>query len=406
MDRYVAGAQVGITVSSLVIGFYGQRALMPYLSPLIEAWAPSGMALAAIGAPAILIFLTVLQVIFGELFPKSIAVRAPEKIARLTARPMRWSLLLLGPFVTLLNGSAFLVMRLLGLDKPKEAGDEHSHEELRQLITESLKGGAIKESSHDMLRQVLAFQERTVWEVMEPRPRMKTLPPGMTAAPALRAMLETPYTRFPVIDCTDTEMPSGFVHIRDLHHLVSERPDAPVSEILRPLEVIPDRLTLSEAWTRLHEREAAIAVVFNEYGVVSGLVSVEDLIEEIVGEVVDEFDEEEPLVRREGGRVVLRGDLHVDAVNRRFSLDLPEEDAATLSGLAALHLGVEDARKGKEIAIGEVSFRVESVENGLPRLLSFDRPGPQESGEEATGAAGDTGAPAARPRGDDAADAA
>ncbi len=343
--------------------------------------------------------------IFGELFPKSIAVRAPETTARITARPMRWSLLLLGPFVTLLNGSAFLVMRWCGLDKPKEAGDEHSHEELRQLITESLRGGAIEKGSHDMLRQVLAFQERTVWEVMEPRPRMKTLAPGMTAAPALRAMLKTPYTRFPVIDGTDTEKPSGFVHIRDLHVLAEERPEAPVSEILRPLELIPDTLTLSEAWTHLHDREAAFAVVFNEYGVVSGLVSVEDLIEEIVGEVVDEFDEEEPLVRRDGGRVVLRGDLHVDEINRRFALGLPEDEAATLSGLAALHLGVEDARKGSEIGIGGIAFRIESVENGLPRLLSFDRPEPEDPGEDDPAQDRDeTGSPAARPG--DTADAA
>lgn len=375
MDRYIAGAQVGITVTSLVIGFYGQRALLPYLTPAFEAWLPSGVAVAAVGAPLVLILLTVLQVIFGELFPKSIAVRAPERTARATARPMRWSLLLLGPFITLLNGSAFVVMRWLGLDKPKEAGDEHSHDELRQLINDSLKGGAIEKSSHEMLRQVLAFQERTVWEVMEPRRRVKSLDPGATAGPALARMLKTPFTRFPVIDGTDTQQPSGFVHIRDLHELAEDRPDAPVQEILRPLEVFPDSLTLSEAWTRLHEAEAAFALVFNEYGVVSGLVSVEDLVEEIVGEVVDEFDQEEPLVSRRGDRVTLRGDLKVDEINHRFGLDLPEEDAATLSGLAALHLGVEDARRGAEIAIGQTAFRIESVENGLPRLLSFAPPG-------------------------------
>ncbi|PZX19781.1 CBS domain containing-hemolysin-like protein [Palleronia aestuarii] len=373
MDRYIACAQVGITFTSLVIGFYGQRALLPYIEPLLEPVLPAGLQGPAVAAPLILIVLSVLQVIFGELFPKSIAVRAPENTAMATSRPMRWSLLLLGPFIALLNGSALFIMRRLGLDKPKETGEEHSHEELRQLIADSLEGGAIERSAHEMMRQVLSFQDRTVSEVMAPRVRIEMMTTELRAGEALRAMLATPFTRFPVIDGDGTDRPVGFVHIRDLHALAREDGEARIDDILRPLQVLPDSLSLAEVWNRLQSENAHLAVIFNEYGVISGLVTLEDLIEEIIGEVVDEFDDEEPRIRHRKDRVVLRGDLPVREINRKFDLGLPEDQADTLSGLVALKLGVEDARRGAGVTVAGTKFRVDSVENGLPRLISFPR---------------------------------
>ncbi|MDY8107568.1 hemolysin family protein [Fulvimarina sp. 2208YS6-2-32] len=371
MDRYIACAQVGITLTSLVIGVYGQRALMPYVGPPLDEMLPDGWTSAVVGAPLILIVLTTLQVIFGELFPKSIALRSPERTAMGTARPMRWSLFVLGPFISLLNGSAIFVMRRLGLDKPKEAGDEHSHDELRQLIEDSLEGGEIKRDAHEMLRQVLAFQDRTVSEVMVPRVRVKFMTPEPSAAEALRQMLATPFTRFPVIDNAQNERPVGFVHIREVFELSRRDPDASIEGIIRPVQTLPDSLTLAEVWSRLDDSRATIAVVFNEYGIVSGIVSVEDLVEEIIGEVVDEFDEEAPRIHRRDDRVVLRGDLPVREVNRTFAFQLPEDRADSMSGLIGLKLGVKDGKRGSKVAIGGVDFTVESVENGLPRLVSF-----------------------------------
>lgn len=373
MDRYIACAQVGITLSSLVIGFYGQRALAPYVSPLLEGVLPSGVAAVSITAPIILIVLTMLQVIFGELFPKSIAVRSPERVAIGTAQPMRWSLRILGPFVSLLNGSALWIMRRLGLDKPKEAGDEHSHEELRQLIAESLEGGVIERPAHEMLRQVLAFQDRIVRDVMQPRSRIRSLAPGITAREAVADMLDSSFTRFPVLDRSDAERPRGFVHLRDIHDLSREDPEAGIDGALRDILVIPDTLSLAEAWSRLKEDHAAFGLVFNEYGIVSGLISVEDIVEEIIGEVVDEFDEEEPRIRRRRGRVVLRGDLSVAEVNRKFDLHLPEDRAESISGLVAVELGVGDPTRGARVRIADTPLMIESVENGLPRLVSFAR---------------------------------
>ncbi|RFC63691.1 HlyC/CorC family transporter [Fulvimarina endophytica] len=373
MDRYIACAQIGITLSSLVIGVYAQRALLPYVGPPLDSVLPEGWSSAVLGAPIILIVLTSLQVIFGELFPKSIAVRAPERVATGTARPMRWSLFVLGPFISLLNGSALFVMRRIGLDKPKETGDEHSHDELRQLIEDSLEGGVIKRDAHEMLRQVLSFQDRTVGEVMAPRARMKFLSRRPKAGEALRQMLATPFTRFPVIEGSETEKPDGYVHLRDVYDLAERDPEASLDTIVRPVQLLPDSLPLSEAWQRLEESRESIAVVFNEYGIVSGLVTVEDLVEEIIGEVVDEFDKEQPRMEVAGERIVLRGDLLTPEVNHKFGLDLPEDQADSISGLVALRLGVEDVRTGSTVEIDGVAFTVESVENGLPRLLSMPK---------------------------------
>ena len=383
MDRYIAGAQVGITLTSLVIGFYGQRALMPYVKPLIDSWLPGGVASAVITAPLILVVLTILQTVFGELFPKSIAVRAPELTARRTARPMRWSLFVLGPFITLLNGSAIWIMRRLGMDKPKESGDEHSHDELRQLIADSLEGGVIERSAHEMLHQVLSFRDRTVREVMEPRARMKMMTSDLTAGAALARMLATPFTRFPVIDGFETERPVGLINVRDLYDLAQDDPQASIASVVHPVPVLPDNLTLAEAWSRLEAERAPLAVVFNEYGIISGLASMEDLIEEIIGEVVDEFDEEEPRIRHRNDRTVLRGDLPVREINRKFGFRLPEHQADTVSGLVALELGVEDAKRGAKVTVADVSLVVESVENGLPRLVSFrkDKADPKDKAD-------------------------
>ncbi|MER0238318.1 hemolysin family protein [Fulvimarina sp. MAC8] len=373
MDRYIACAQVGITLTSLVIGVYGQRALMPYIGPPLDEVLPSGWTSAVVGAPLVLIVLTALQVIFGELFPKSIAVRAPEATALSTTRPMRWSLLLLGPFITLLNGSAMLIMRWCGLDKPKETGDEHSHDELRQLIEDSLKGGVIERDAHEMLHQVLAFQDRKVSEVMEPRARMKFMSSEPNAGDALRMMLATPFTRFPVINGSETEKPAGYVHLRDLFELAEKNPESPIESVIRPLQMLPDTLSLAEAWDKLEEKRDTIAVVFNEYGIVSGIVSVEDLVEEIIGEVVDEFDQEEPRIRHENERVILRGDVLIGEVNREFGFELPDEHADSISGLVRLELGVEDGGRGSTVELVGVTFTVEAVENGLPRLVSFPK---------------------------------
>lgn len=371
MDRYVACAQIGITLTSLVIGVYGQRALLPYIGPPLDAVMPQGWTSAVIGAPLVLIVLTVLQVIFGELFPKSIAIRSPEAVATGTARPMHWSLLILGPFITLLNGSALMVMRWFNLDKPKETGEEHSHDELRQLIEDSLKGGVIQRDAHEMLHQVLAFQDRKIGEVMQPRARMKFMSSRPKAREALRMMLATPFTRFPVIDGSETEKPEGFVHLREVFELAEEDPEASIDRVIRPIRMLPDSLSLAEAWDVMEENRDTIAVVFNEYGIVSGIVAVEDLVEEIIGEVVDEFDDEEPRFKHENSRVIVRGDVLISEVNREFGFDLPEERADSISGLIRLELGVDDVVQNAKVEIDGVTFTVEAVENGLPRLVSF-----------------------------------
>ncbi|MGB3763116.1 MAG: hemolysin family protein, partial [Ornithinimicrobium sp.] len=241
MDRYIACAQVGITLTSLVIGFYGQRALAPYLTPLLDGVLPAGIVATAVVAPLLLVVLTMLQVILGELFPKSIALRNPETVAFKTARPMRWSLLVLGPFISLLNGSAIWIMRRFGLDKPKESGEEHSHEELRAVISESLEGGVIGRSAHEMLRQVLAFEERTVAGVMQPRSQIVALAPETTAADALPTMVDAPFTRFPLFRTDDIDQPAGFVHLRDVH---AADGTTPLSDIAREIDLVPDTLTL------------------------------------------------------------------------------------------------------------------------------------------------------------------
>lgn len=374
LDRYVAACQLGITASSLVLGAYGQNVLAYYLvSPIgrllqwLTPWTDAlhltsgGVteALATtIATTGVLLFLTLLQVILGELFPKSVAIQYPERVALATVVPVRWSMLLFRPFIWLFNGSGNLILRLLGVDLHPSHARAHSPEEIEILVSESHEGGLLDDEERQLLRNAFRFRDLTARQVMVHRTRIVAAPVNSGVVELMELALDAGHTRIPIYqDTIDTII--GFVHVKDLFRLYVNGNEN-LAEIMRDVMHVPETLPAVEVWEDLGNRRQYMAVVFDEYGGTAGLITFEDLIEEIFGELQDEFDDESALIALDSeGRIYLRGDLLVADVNEYLQLALPDS-TDTLGGLVLSELG-RPPDVGDEVAFGDTVIRVEMM---------------------------------------------
>ncbi len=384
LDRYIAACQIGITLSSIVVGFYGQAQLTPIVSPLLVALGLAEGTAASTAAIGLLLGLTFGQVVLAELLPKSIAIRYPERIALAAMLPMRWSLVVLRPFIAVLNGSGLFLMRVMGLRTDPEHGHVHSPDELEMLFRESARGGLIDAGKREMLENVLHLEERVARQVMVPRNRLVVAPLGIPPAELLEKLADSPHTRFPIHN-GGIDNVVGIVHLRDLYLFVRENPEGDLKEILREVPLVPESTHLRDLWQTMSDWRSYVAVIFDEHGGTAGIVTVEDLVEEVVGEVRDEFDQEETDIIREddSGRTRMRGDLLVLVANSRLLLDLPEE-ADTVGGLVLDRLG-RLPQTGDEVAVGGTELRVEVVHDSSVEEVSVrraDRPPDDETDPE------------------------
>jgi len=390
LDNYIAASQVGITISSVALGIYGQQRIAPLITPWIAALplrinATQGAEIAAAGASAllVLIVLTTLQVVFGELLPKSVAIQYPERTALLTTIPMRWSAdFLLKPLIVLLNGSGILVLRALGVSHEGEHRHIHSPEEIIILVNESHEGGLLLDEERHMLSNVFRSRKTVAGEIVIPRTRIVASEVNRPLADALHELAESSYTRMPVYE-KDLDHILGFVHMKDLFKLYRINPDASLREILRPAPYIPETLPLVEVWERLNEERSYLAIVFDEYGGTIGLISREDMIEELFGEIQDEYDQERaPITALGPGEFLVRGDMPLGTLNAELGTSLDHPELYTIGGLVLDALG-RISRLGDEVTIDGILMRVMAVRSLSVQMLRLTIPAPDQSEEEA-----------------------
>lgn len=370
LDDYVAACQIGITISSIGLGAYSQRVISAALTqPIAQLLNQLGIPIspdlpaqtiaAAIAIWGVLILITTLQVVLGELLPKSIAIQYPEDVALSTFFPMRLSLLLYRPLIWFFNGSGSLILRLFG--QPTHAhGQAHSLEEIQILVAASNKGGLLEDEERQMLRNTLRLRDLNARQVMVHRTRMVTAPIESTVRELLDLAIENGYTRIPLYKGTPDRV-AGIVHVKDLFHLYVKGETDP-TPVHRQAAYVPETLPVVDVWELFRRTGQYMVIVFDEYGGTAGLITLEDLIEEIFGELQDEFDtdEETPFNEDEQGRYHLRGDLLVTDVNEYLHLRLPEEAADTLSGLIFTVLGHIPTEK-EELTVNGVNLRVEKM---------------------------------------------
>lgn len=386
LDNYVATCQVGITISSLVVGAYGQDRIASLLfAPILSlvqrlsGWglfeagetAVAETAAQSISITLVLILITILQVIMGELLPKSVAIQYPETVALAVVVPMRISRWLLSPFIALFNGSGNLILRLMGHTHGEKHAQVHSPEEIELLVTESHESGFLDDRERLMLRNAFRLRDLTARQVMLHRTKLTAAPATSTVQTILNMAIDAGFTRIPVFkDSIDNII--GFVHIKDLFRLhVAGQTE--IKDIIREVVYVPETLPAADIWQKLNKRRKYLAIVFDEYGGTEGIITFEDLIEEVFGELQDEFDAEMALFAKDGkGRIYLRGDLLVSDVNEYLELKLPDE-ADTLSGLVFSELG-RAPEEGDMVTIGDTVIRVEHMEDLGVSEISLQMP--------------------------------
>jgi CBS domain containing-hemolysin-like protein len=368
LDNYVAASQVGITISSLVAGAYGQAQLTPLLEPVLgEAGRTAAVLI-------VLVAITAVQVVFGELLPKTIAIRYPERLAIATLPPMRISRWIFRPLVAVFNGSAFALLRAWHLNVDPSHAHVHSPEELAGLYRASAAGGLIDAAEREMLAGVLSVETRMVREIMTPRRRLVTVRDIMRVDESLTMLAGTAHSRFPVTD--DDDDVTGIVHLRDLFVQAQTRPASLVSELARPVLTVAEVLTVPKLWRALRDAEQHCAIVANEYGSVVGMITLEDAIEEIFGEVHDEFDLEEEPITVVGGRVSVRGDVLLEMLSDRFDLHVVSDEVDTVGGLVWQLLGrVPEVGDEVRLEPDGIVVRVDAVDGRAVARVGFILPG-------------------------------
>lgn len=290
LDRYIAACQIGITLSSLLLGAFGQATLGLALGGFLQTYAGlEPIAAYGLSATLVLLAMTSIQVVFGELVPKGIALQFPVGTALFTCIPMRWSLALYSSFIDLLNGSGALVLRWLGATL--ETGHRHVHapDEIELLVRESHDGGLLEDKDSERLREALRLGRHRVRQLMVPRRQIAALDLNTPLAQQFAEIDASPFTRL-VVHRGGFDDIQGFLHLKDVALAIADGHDLrSLQPLVRPLLALPSSLTTDRALGQMRDRRARIALLVDEFGDVEGLISLEDIIRELLGELSDEF---------------------------------------------------------------------------------------------------------------------
>jgi putative hemolysin len=379
LDRYIAGTQVGITLASLALGWIGEPALAHLIEPLF-AWLPIGLAvpLKHTVAVAVAFFLiTLLHVVLGELVPKSLALQMPEKVALVIARPMAVIVVLLQPLIWSLNGIGNLILRTIGMEPAGEHHGVHSVEELEILVRQSHKAGVLDDLERQILQRTFKFSDLTAGQVIVPRADIKALDITKPVDVLLDEAANAAHTRLPVYEGSLDNI-IGVIYIHELFKLTRQAGTVTdLRGICHPPLVVPDGVHLDALLDLFREHRIQIAIVVDEYGSTAGLVTFEDIIEEVTGEVQDVLEPEDPPVRiLEDGRILLRGQLRLDELDELLGWDLEDDEVDTIAGLIMKRLG-RVAKVGDRVELAHGTLEVTKMAKAritevavIPRVAS------------------------------------
>ena len=372
LNQYVGTAQIGITICSLSIGLLGEPAVASLVEPVLhDIGIQSDATVHAISLVIALTIMTYFHVVFGEVAPKNVALQKAERISLVAIPIIRFLRKLFTPLIWLFNGSADAVLRLMRIEPAPGMHLIHSEEELKMLVSQSSKGGVLEDSEQEMLYNVFDFADTDVAQVMVPRPDVVAFPVDMPPAELLAAVASQPFTRYPMYRGSMDDV-AGILHIRDLFTAAEQqgKEQVRVESLLRPAHVVPESKSLARLLADFRRSKIHMALVVDEYGSLAGIATLEDLIEEIVGEIDDEHDRpDRPLERIAEGHIRVDGKYSVEELNDQFGLDLPHDDYHTIGGVVFGLLG-QAPHEGDVVRLGDV--RMEVVETDGPRIVHVD----------------------------------
>lgn len=387
LSTQLSAAQVGITITTLLTGYLMEPSLGKLLTPVFESWGVSPGLSAPIALTLALLASTVGSMIFGELVPKNLAIAVPLATGRIAAPIQYVFSIAFKPIIAMLNGTANKILLSMGIEPQEEGSVGRSPEELTSLVRHSAEEGVLDEQTADLLERTLSFSERTAEDVMTPRTRMSTVVKDTTARQIIEQARETGYSRFPVAG-EDKDHIVGVVHVKQAFAVpLSNRDDAYAGGLMTEVTEIPETQRLDPLLMELRATGLQMAVVVDEFGGTAGVVTLEDVVEELVGEVADEHDRMRVAARpaRDGSWIV-PGQMRPDEISSTIGIDIPEDsDYETLAGFVLKELG-RIPEPGDQLRTEDALIRVERmhgrrIERLRVLLRATDASGYEQGGE-------------------------
>ena len=373
LDAYLSVCQVGITVASLALGWVGEPAVSALISPLLHGIGIENERIVEVIAVVLgFSVITYAHLVFGEQAPKYFSIQRAEGTSMWISGPLRFFMILFRPLVWLVNTSTNFILRPWGIRLGEEM-EAHSEEELRIMISSSVASGELDPQEHDYLNNVFDFGDTVAREVMVPRPDIEALPTSASLEELVERAAFGRYTRYPVYE-GDLDHVLGAVHVKDLFRAAKEDGHGfDIRPLIRDCLVVPETKRIEQILREFQSRKLQMAIVIDEWGSVEGLITIEDVVEELVGEIQDEFDEDEAAIEPLGENTyAVDGRIPITDVNEYFDLDLPHEDFDTIGGFVLGSLG-RPPEPGDVVPADGVTLRVKAVDGPRVSMLTLER---------------------------------
>ncbi|CAM5785739.1 MULTISPECIES: hemolysin family protein [Brevibacillus] len=362
LDAYLSACQLGITLASLGLGWVGEPAISQYVEPVMVSLGLPNYLVSPVSLAIAFGIITFMHIVFGELAPKSLAIQKAEAASLWTAGPLMVFYKLSYPLILVLNGTANFFIRRLGIEPATETDLAHTEEEIRLLVNQSHKSGHIDQTEMALVDNVFEFSERLAREIMIPRIDMVCLYDDNTFAENLAIMRDSRHSRFPVAH-EDKDRLIGFVHISDFYLSALTNGKADLKDFLRPLLTVPESMEISHVLRLMQKRRSQMAIVIDEYGGTAGLITMEDILEEIVGDIQDEFDENErPDIESSNNELSVSGKTLLTELNDYISVEIHSDEVDTIAGWLYSQLN-EEVAEGKSVQYQNYIFTISELEN-------------------------------------------
>ena len=360
LDAYLSATQLGITLASLGLGWIGESVVAQIVINVMHFFGFQGSEDLAhtIALPISFAIITVLHIVFGELAPKSLAIQRPESTSLAIAYPLRFFYIIFSPFIWMLNGLANMVLRSMGIQAVHGA-EVHSAEELRLLFEQSAEGGAIQDTHHELIENVFLFSERMVKQILVPRTKMVAIDVSISEHELMEIIFNEGYSRLPVYSGNIDNI-VGILYVKDILSIMRLGKSIDIQQLMRPAYFVPETKKINLLLKQFQRRRLHMAIATDEFGGVSGIVTIEDIIEELVGEIQDEYDEEVPIVERINDfEYKVNASASVADANDYLPYPLPEgEDYETIGGLMNVIYGHIPESLNETASFNEYNVRV------------------------------------------------
>ncbi|WP_424767775.1 hemolysin family protein [Paenibacillus sp. sgz302251] len=360
LDGYLSACQLGITITALGLGWLGEPTVEMMLLPYFEQWGVNSDFSHVLAFLIAFVSITFIHVVIGELAPKSIAIQKAELVSFTVAKPIIFFYRLMYPFIWVLNGSANALVRLFGLRPAKEHEDAHTEEEIQIILSDSLESGKINNSEYGYVSRIFAFDELLAKEIMVPRTDMAVLYKNKSLQENMDIIRQEQYTRFPVAGDSKDQI-IGMINTKQLFLQYQNNKEIDIQTLMQPVMTVSEVIPVKKLLKQMQQERVHIAIVVDEYGGTSGLVTIEDILEEIVGDIRDEFDgdEHKEIEKLDENTYLLNGKVSLSELSSLIGAELEQEDVDTVGGW--LYSEMQDAKPGNQFFHKNYTFTVREV---------------------------------------------